>query len=243
MTPSSYHTHTTFCDGKDSPEELVLEAIRLGCPEIGFSGHAHTAFDESWCMSVGGTKEYIDCINSLKTKYADKIKVLLGIEQDYFSDAPTEGYDYIIGSVHYVKKDGVYLPVDESHEIQLRIVKEHYMGDFYAFCEDYFALVGDLYNKTKCDIVGHFDLIEKFNETGDLFDRSSPRYRAAADTALDKLLQTGVRFEVNFGAVACGYRSEPYPDSRLLEKLRAAHAKLVKTSDCHDKAKLLFGLQ
>ena len=47
MTPSSYHTHTTFCDGKDSPEELVLEAIRLGCPEIGFSGHAHTAFDES----------------------------------------------------------------------------------------------------------------------------------------------------------------------------------------------------
>lgn len=163
MTPSSYHTHTTFCDGKDSPEELVLEAIRLGCPEIGFSGHAHTAFDESWCMSVGGTKEYIDCINSLKTKYADKIKVLLGIEQDYFSDAPTDGYDYIIGSVHYVKKDGVYLPVDESHEIQLRIVKEHYMGDFYAFCEDYFALVGDVYNKTKCDIVGHFDLIEKFN--------------------------------------------------------------------------------
>ena len=135
------------------------------------------------------------------------------------------------------------MPVDESHEIQLRIVKEHYMGDFYAFCEDYFALVGDVYNKTKCDIVGHFDLIEKFNETGDLFDRSSPRYRAAADTALDKLLQTGVRFEVNFGAVACGYRSEPYPDSRLLEKLRAAHAKLVKTSDCHDKAKLLFGLQ
>ena len=52
-----------------------------------------------------------------------------------------------------------------------------------------------------------------------------------------------LKFEVNFGAVACGYRSEPYPDSRLLEKLRAAHAKLVKTSDCHDKAKLLFGLQ
>ena len=175
MTPSSYHTHTAFCDGKDSPEALVLEAIRLGCPEIGFSGHAHTAFDESWCMSVDGTKEYISCINALKAKYAGQIKVLLGVEQDYFSDAPTEGYDYVIGSVHYVKKDGVYLPVDESREIQLQIVKEHYAGDFYAFCEDYFALVGDVYNKTKCDIVGHFDLIEKFNEAGDLFDRSSPR--------------------------------------------------------------------
>ncbi len=243
MIPSSYHTHTAFCDGKDSPEALVLEAIRLGCPEIGFSGHAHTAFDESWCMSVDGTKEYISCINALKAKYAGQIKVLLGVEQDYFSDAPTEGYDYVIGSVHYVKKDGVYLPVDESREIQLQIVKEHYAGDFYAFCEDYFALVGDVYNKTKCDIVGHFDLIEKFNEAGDLFDRSSPRYRAAADAALDRLLQTGAAFEINFGAVARGCRSEPYPDARLLERLKAAHAKLIKTSDCHDKAKLLFGLQ
>ena len=39
MIPSNYHTHTCFCDGKNTPEEMVLEAIRLGCPEIGFSGH------------------------------------------------------------------------------------------------------------------------------------------------------------------------------------------------------------
>ena len=30
MTFSNYHTHTTYCDGKDSPEELVREAVRLG---------------------------------------------------------------------------------------------------------------------------------------------------------------------------------------------------------------------
>ena len=28
---NNYHTHTRYCDGKDSPEELVLEAIALGC--------------------------------------------------------------------------------------------------------------------------------------------------------------------------------------------------------------------
>ena len=37
---SNFHTHTVFCDGADSPEELVLEALRLGCPEIGFSGRS-----------------------------------------------------------------------------------------------------------------------------------------------------------------------------------------------------------
>ena len=41
MMFSNYHTHTAYCDGADTPEELVLEAIRLGCPEIGFSGHSH----------------------------------------------------------------------------------------------------------------------------------------------------------------------------------------------------------
>ena len=30
MIFANYHTHTTFCDGRDPPEQLVQEAIRLG---------------------------------------------------------------------------------------------------------------------------------------------------------------------------------------------------------------------
>ena len=37
---SNFHTHSTFCDGKDTLWELVEEAVRLGCPAIGFSGHS-----------------------------------------------------------------------------------------------------------------------------------------------------------------------------------------------------------
>ena len=48
---SNYHTHTILCDGKDRPEELVLEALRLGCPAIGFSGHSYAPYDEAYCMS------------------------------------------------------------------------------------------------------------------------------------------------------------------------------------------------
>ena len=28
MNLSNYHTHTTYCDGKDTPEEMVETAIR-----------------------------------------------------------------------------------------------------------------------------------------------------------------------------------------------------------------------
>ena len=38
---SNFHTHTCLCDGKDRPEDLVQEALRLGCPALGFSGHAY----------------------------------------------------------------------------------------------------------------------------------------------------------------------------------------------------------
>lgn len=242
MMPSSYHTHTVYCDGRDTPEELVLEAIRLGCPEIGFSGHSHTSFDESYCMSPEGTRKYKECVLALREKYADKIKVLLGVEQDYFSDAPTEGYDYVIGSVHYVKKDGLYLPVDESRETQQRIVEKHYAGDYLAFAEDYFKLAGEIFEKTGCDIIGHFDLIGKFNEKRDLFDPDDPRYRSAADKAIEHLIGCGAAFEINYGAVALGYKSTPYPEARLIKKLTDAGVRLIKTSDCHDRSTLLFGL-
>ena len=243
MTPSNYHTHTCYCDGRDTPEELILEAIRLGCPAIGFSGHSFTPFDTSYCMSEEKTAEYVAEVRRLAEQYEDKIKVLCGIEQDYFSPMPTDGYDYVIGAVHYIEKNGNYLPVDDSRERQIKDVERYYGGDFYAYCEDYYRLVADLYKKTKCDIVAHFDLVTKFNESGDLFDVTHPRYVAAADAAIRALLPCPVTFEINYGAIARGYRKTPYPDPRILQTLRQSGARIITTSDCHDKRYLLLGLE
>ena len=242
MIPSNIHTHTCYCDGRDTPEELILEAIRLGCPAIGFSGHSFTPFDTSYCMSEEKTAEYVAEVRRLAEQYEDKIKVLCGIEQDYFSPMPTDGYDYVIGAVHYIEKDGAYLPVDDSRETQIADVKKYYGGDFYAFCEDYYRLVAKVYEKTKCKIVAHFDLVTKFNEAGDLFDATHPRYVAAADAAIRALLPCPVTFEINYGAVARGYRKTPYPEPRILDTLRSAGARIITTSDCHDKQFLLLGL-
>ncbi len=238
---NNYHTHTRYCDGKDSPEELVLEAIALGCGELGFSGHSFVPFDDC-CMSVEGTEAYKREIRALRERYAGQIKILLGVEQDYYSPMPTEDYEYVIGSVHYVCKDGEYLPVDLSRDAQIRIVREHYAGDFYAFAEDYYALVGEVRRKTGCDIVGHFDLITKFNEDGSLFDTSHPRYRAAARKALDRLCRKPVIFEINTGAIARGYRTTPYPEPFILEELQRRGMPLILSSDCHDKRFLLCRL-
>ena len=106
------HMHTTYCDGKYSAEEMVLAAIEHGLKTVGLSGHSFTWFDTSYCMSLEDTQAYIEEVNSLKEKYADRIRVLLGTELDYWADIDTAPYDYLIGSSHYVLKDGAYLDVD-----------------------------------------------------------------------------------------------------------------------------------
>ena len=105
---SNYHTHSLYCDGRNSPEEKVLEAIDLGCAAIGFSGHSSTPFDSGYCMDEGREEAYIREVRRLQKAYAGKIQIYLGIEQDYYSAPARQDYQYIIGSVHYIKKDGEY---------------------------------------------------------------------------------------------------------------------------------------
>ena len=243
MKLSTYHLHTTYCDGKNTAEEMVQRAIELGCPEIGFSGHAYLDFECGWCMTKEKTEAYKKEITALKEKYKDKIKIYMGIEQDYYSCLDTSDYDYVLGSVHYVYKDGEYLPVDLSRDATNEFVKKHYDGDMYAYCEDYYKLVADLYNKTKCDIIGHVDLCTKFNEGGVQFDTSNERYVKCATEAVKALLSTPAIFELNTGAISRGYRTESYPEGFLLKTIADSGKKMVITSDTHSTQTIDFMLE
>ena len=96
------HMHTTYCDGKDSAEVMVLSAIENGLAFAGISGHSFTPHDQSYCMSREGTQRYIEEIRGLKQKYAESITLLLGTELDRYADIDLSPYDYYIGSVHYI---------------------------------------------------------------------------------------------------------------------------------------------
>lgn len=237
----NYHTHTVYCDGKNTAEEMVQKAIELGLSEIGFSGHSYTEFDLEPCMTREGTESYKREINDLKEKYKDKIKILLGIEYDYQSKESLDGYDYVLGSVHYIFKNGEYLCVDYSRDCQIDAVNRHYGGDFYSYIEDYYSLVADLYNKTKCDIIGHFDLITKYNSDKSLFDVNHPRYIAAWKSAADAILKTPAAVEINTGGIARGYVKTPYPCEEIIDYFKLNGKRMIYSSDCHNKEFLLFG--
>ena len=239
MIPTvNFHTHSKFCDGKNTVEEVVIEAIKKGFTELGFSGHGYTTFDIGCCMSKENTKRYIEEINSLKNKYRNDIKLFCGIEADYYTEFNYDDFDYVIGSVHYVEKDGVYHFCDYSKEHLINTVNTGWNGDMYAFIEDYFLLVSDVVNKTNADIIGHFDLVRKYNEDGSLFSEENPRYIKAATNAAEKLKLTNRVFEINTGAICRGYTTKPYPSDYILGLLSGSS--VVISSDCHEKSKLDF---
>ena len=241
MIRSDFHVHTTYCDGKNSPEDMIQEAIRLGMRKLGFSGHSYTPFDLEPCMSQEGTEHYRHEIHALKEKYRGRIEILCGTECDYYSDIDPEDYDYVIGSVHYIDCGGVFRHLDHTPEMLQTAIDESFGGDPYALAEHYYSLVADVVNKTHADVIGHFDLITKLNADNRFFDEDNPRYVEAANSALDSLLKTGKPFEINTGGVSRGYTDFPYPSLRILKYIAERGGSVILSSDSHRKDTLMFG--
>lgn len=232
-TAPDFHTHTTFSDGRHSPEAMVMAAIKKGMPAMGISDHAYTSIDESYCLQKKNISVYQKEIRRLKEKYQNRIRIFCGIEQDYYADFSADDYDYAIGSVHYIMKDDAVIPVDETPEILLKAAEKYFQNDIYALVETYFATVSHVISKTNADIIGHFDLISKFSEKAPLFDTEHPRYVEAWQSAADILLDTHRPFEINTGAMARGYRSTPYPDDAIRNYISRKGGRFILSGDAH----------
>ncbi len=206
MQDFDLHMHTTYCDGNDSAEDMVRSAIEKGLKTVGLSGHSFTPHDPSYCMSRENTLKYIDEVRRLKEKYAESINVLLGLELDYYADTDTSPYDYLIGSVHYMftpegraKRDRI-LASDRIDVLSLtELIKFSDWSDvddepfdmrqfaltrgvdMLSVAELFYETEADIIKQTDCDIIGHFDLVTKFNE----------RYRYKEDGTVVDLWKMG----------------------------------------------------
>lgn len=235
----NYHTHTTFSDGKKTPEEVVESAISQGLKSIGFSDHGYTNFDLRYCMK--DTDGYIKEINRLKKEYSNKIEVYLGIEEDAFDPVKRSDFDYIIGSCHYIKVDGKYYPVDSNPNFFDKCL-EVCDNDPIKLAHVYYAPFCEYIRKRKPDIVGHFDLITKFDEEKRAF-LGSGEYLAISEKYLESILGVGSLFEINTGAMARGYRKSPYPYDNLLYAIMKNGNGIVLGSDSHNPENLTFAFK
>ena len=240
LIKSNLHTHTNFCDGADSPEDIVKSAISLGMETVGFSGHSFTPIDTSYCMSEEKTVQYVSEIERLNEIYGDRINILCGIEMDLFGKRPNRVFDYVIGSAHYVQLGGEYCPVDMGAEKQKEDIRRYCAGNPYQYVRAYFQNVARIPDTLpQCDVVAHFDLVSKYNEKNALFDENDPRFLNPACEALDYLIERGMMVEINTGAILRGYRTFPYPTGLLMRRIAQKGGRVTLGSDAHRKEHLL----
>ncbi len=232
------HTHSVYCDGKDTLEEMIQTAMAKGFTSLGFSGHSYMSFAEEHSMSLSGTEEYKEEVLRLKEKYKDIFPIFLGLEVEIFSGVDLRGYEYLIGSTHYLNFDGQKVGFDRSADEVRRVINTYYNGDGMKYARDYYANLARLPEYGDFDIIGHFDLITKHSEKENFFDTSCTQYQEYAIAAAEALAGKIPYFEVNTGAISRGYRTTPYPEPFILKEMKRLGFKPVISSDCHNRQDL-----
>lgn len=245
MIRGNFHTHTVFCDGKNTAEEMVLQAVALGFTHLGFSGH----MDPDITMELA---KYDQEIRRLQEKYRGRIDILRGVELDGLfvprsgeEKALLEGMEYLIGSTHFIEapSGGEIGCVDDNPERLEKFCREEFGGDYYRLAKAYYELEAEIYDRTHCTFVGHFDLVSRFNDQTRSFDESDRRYTGPALETMEYLVSRGLPFEINCGAVNRGRKAELYPNRFLLKNLREMGGMILISSDAHQKELLNGGFE
>ncbi len=234
MTPQNLHAHSTLDDGRSTPEEMVRASLSAGMRSCGLSLHSPLPFKNDWAPGMETVEVFLREMRHLAAAFAPRMAVYAGIEWDVLStNVDLAPFDYVIGSVHHLPVDGANPSVDESPEATADLLARYFVGDADAAAALYFSELQKVAAQPRAQIVGHFDLLTKFNERGAFFDEESPVYRRAAARAMEALVEADKIFEVNTGAISRGYRTSPYPSRVLLEQLRRMDGRVTLGSDAH----------
>lgn len=230
---STPHAHTTYCDGKNTAEEMVLAAIEKGFVSLGLSEHGPQSFDNSSAMKPEDISAYIAEVRALSAKYADMLRLHLGIERDFYSSARRDDFDYVIGSFHYLVDDGRRVAADGELKPLLDWRDSRYGGDGAKMACDFFRQSGEYARNYHPDIFGHFDLLKKRNADGQIYDPENKKVVEAAFDALDMILESGALLELNTGGMARSGQKAPYPDMLYLKRWHELGGRVIVGSDCH----------
>ena len=241
--------HSTWDDGRNTVEEMILASRAAGLSSVGVSVHSPLPYGTDWACPENRLDAYIAEVRMLKEKYAGVIDVYLGVEWDAESETDLTPYDYVIGSVHHVPVRRTppanfppelaamyavdYPTVDDTADATARLLGAYFGGDTDALAQAYFAQYKKIEAQPKAQIVGHFDLLTKFDEERGFFRHKSAAYMRAALEAMAPLAAQGRIFEVNTGAMSRGHRSEPYPSRELLCALAGMGGRVTVSADAH----------
>jgi len=232
------HSHTLYGDGQNSPEEMVRAAASRGFVSIGIAEHAWAPYDLDVCIPKSKIEAYRADLATAKKRHGASIEVCCGLEVDYYHLYNKSDWDYVVGSVHYVRSEntGEYFPVDRyPADLEAGIADA---GGVQSFIESYGNNVLRLAKDYSPTILGHIDLITKLNRGNRFFDPGAGWYKSMWEKVIKTIARSGCIAEVNTGGMARGYTDQPYPSHDLLRMLHREGVPVTLCSDAHEEQML-----
>ena len=232
---SNLHTHTNYCDGKNSIEENIKYAIEKEFISLGFSGHSNFIKDDC-SMTKEGTIKYLSDIKKYKEIYKDKIQIYSGIEADYYSNLNKDTdkemtLDYRIGSVHFIDDNKDYFCIDMSKDNFEETIK--HFGNIKIVIEKYFDNIIKMTNTQKPDIIGHLDLVRKYNFKKEYFTEEEDWYIEKVEEVLENIKENNSIVEVNIKLMSKSNLDAHYPNKMTIKKILKMNIPLILNTDAH----------
>jgi len=232
----SYHNHSTWSDGKASPQAMVAAAGAAGLLEFALSDHfVFTPYADTnapeWSMPGNG-RALEGCLAEIRAAATGAPRVVrVGIEVDYFPETwgqtlealARHDLDVVIASVHYVDR----FPIDTA----ARFWEPLSQADINRIFRGYWQRIRGLAECRLGDIVGHLDLPKKF-----AFYPTTDLSREIG-AALDAIAASGMTVELNTAGwdKPC---AAPYPSPELLGQVRERGIPVVMNADAHCPAEI-----
>lgn len=236
---SNLHSHTQFCDARNSMEEILQAAHEAGFSVWGFTPHAPIRLESPCNMSMTDVPEYLKEIERLRNKFPD-MKVLAGMEVDFIDEnngpasPEVKGYglDYVIGSVHFIpNQNGEYHDIDGSPERFKKCLHEYFEDDLMYVVKTYWIQVQKMIKAGGFDIIGHIDKIALNASYIDPEIENSSEYKRLAEETIDLAIKKGRAIEINTKHYNKYGRFFPHP--RYWKRIKECGINMPVNSDTH----------
>ncbi|WP_296559449.1 histidinol-phosphatase HisJ [uncultured Acetobacterium sp.] len=251
MLLANYHVHSDYCDGKNTLEEMVTAGIASGLTSMGLSSHLSLPFPNDWTMKEENLENYLNDVKLLKDKYSSQIELYCGLEIDFFIDrqdisdlakAVIPRLDYTIMAVHTIGittgADVSY--IDESQQNFEQGIKKYYAGDNQAFIKDYYQGIAKMVSMFEPDILGHLDLVKKYNHDNRFFHEQDTWYQETVKDCLDQIATKNTRIEINTGTNLRIPGVGRYPSDWMMPEMKKRNIPITIGSDSHSTAGIVF---
>lgn len=234
-------------------EEVVLAALAAGFTTYGLSEHGprdreEDLFPDEEDLAPADLHRIFAAYTTealrLRDAHAGQLEILVGFETEVLPPeswparmrelrASLSACDYVIGSVHHV--DG--LCIDMSPEATERA--REVCGGREALEVRYFELVAQVAQELRPEVLGHLDLIRKFDGSEPAF---GPRTWRAIDAALESARAAGCALDVNASPARRGL-GPVYPLPEILSRAQRAGIPVTLGDDSYGPEQVGVGLQ